>query len=42
MRLGQRAELDIDGTRYNLEINKIYPNVQASQFEIDLRFLGDS
>jgi len=42
VRTGQRAELDIDGTRYNLEIYKIYPNVQASQFEIDLRFLGDS
>ena len=42
VRTGQRAELDIDGTRYDLEIAKIYPNVQASQFEIDLRFLGDS
>ena len=42
VRTGQRAELDIDGTRYDLEISKIYPNVQASQFEIDLRFLGDS
>jgi len=42
VRTGQRAELDIDGTRYDLEIYKIYPNVQASQFEIDLRFLGNS
>ena len=42
VRTGQSAELDIDGTRYDLEIAKIYPNVQASQFEIDLRFLGDS
>ena len=36
--IGQRAELDIDGTRYELEISKVYPNVQASQFEVDLRF----
>ena len=42
VRTGQHAELDIDGTRYDLEIYKVYPNVQASQFEIDLRFLGDS
>ena len=42
VRTGQRAELDIDGARYDLEIYKVYPNVQASQFEIDLRFLGDS
>jgi len=42
VRTGQRADLDINGTRYDLEVNKIYPNVQASQFEIDLHFLGDA
>ncbi|MDX1516460.1 MAG: HlyD family efflux transporter periplasmic adaptor subunit [Woeseiaceae bacterium] len=40
--IGQRAELEHDGRRYELEIGKIYPNVQASQFRIDLRFLGDA
>jgi len=42
VRVGQRAELEINGTRYDLEISKVYPNVQASQFEIDLRFLGEA
>ena len=41
VRLGQQALLDIGGTEYRLEISKVYPEVQASQFEIDLRFLGD-
>ena len=40
VRIGQRAELEVDGKHYELEISKVYPNVQASQFEIDLRFVG--
>ena len=40
VRQGQQALLDIDGREHRLEISKIYPEVQASQFEIDLRFLG--
>ncbi len=39
VRVGQRAELEVSGIRYDLEISKVYPNVQASQFEIDLRFV---
>ncbi len=39
VRVGQRAELEVSGAHYDLEISKVYPNVQASQFEIDLRFL---
>jgi HlyD family secretion protein len=39
VRVGQRAELKVNGQRFDLEISKVYPNVQASQFEIDLRFL---
>ena len=39
VRVGQRAELEVSGTRYDLEISKVYPNVQSSQFEIDLRFV---
>ena len=42
VRIGQRAELEVSGKRYELEISKVYPNVQASQFEIDLRFLGEA
>lgn len=38
VRLGQLALLDINGRQYQLEVSKIYPEVQASQFEIDLRF----
>jgi HlyD family secretion protein len=41
VRLGQQALLDIDGREYRLEISKVYPEVQASQFEIDLRFSGE-
>jgi len=42
VRLGQNALLEINGREHRLEISKIYPEVQASQFEIDLRFLGDA
>ncbi len=42
VRVGQRAELEVSGKRYDLEISKVYPNVQASQFEVDLRFLGEA
>lgn len=35
---GQRAELEIGGTTYELEVSKVYPEVQAAQFEVDLRF----
>jgi HlyD family secretion protein len=42
VRVGQRAELKVNGQRFDLEISKVYPNVQASQFEIDLRFLGEA
>jgi HlyD family secretion protein len=38
VRIGQRAELEINGRRYDLEVSKVYPEVQASQFEVDLRF----
>ena len=41
VRVGQQAQLEIDGRNYRLEISKVYPEVQASQFEIDLRFLGE-
>lgn len=42
VRIGQRAQLEINGRDYLLEISKIYPEVQASQFEVDLRFLGET
>ena len=40
VRIGQQATLDVNGREYGLEISKVYPQVQASQFEIDLRFTG--
>ena len=42
VRLGQHALLEIDGRDYRLEVSKIYPEVQASQFEVDFRFIGDA
>lgn len=38
VRGGQLAQLEIDGRTFELEVSKIYPEVLASQFEIDLRF----
>jgi HlyD family secretion protein len=42
VRNGQMAQLEVDGRNYDLEISKIYPEVQASQFEVDLRFVGEA
>ncbi|MGI9202510.1 MAG: efflux RND transporter periplasmic adaptor subunit [Woeseiaceae bacterium] len=42
VRIGQRAQLEINSKNYLLEISKIYPEVQASQFEVDLRFVGEA
>ena len=38
VRVGQRALLTLDNRDYELEVSKIYPEVQASQFQVDLRF----
>lgn len=42
IRVGQQALLDIGGREHRLEISKVYPEVRASQFEVDLRFIGDA
>jgi len=42
VRVGQGALLEVDGRKYRLEVGKIYPEVQASQFEVDFRFIGDA
>lgn len=42
VRIGQQAQLEINGRDYRLEISKIYPEVQAAQFEVDLRFIGEA
>jgi HlyD family secretion protein len=42
VRVGQEALLEVDGRDYRLEVSKIYPEVQASQFEVDFRFIGDA
>jgi len=42
VRLGQSALLEIDGGDHKLEISKVYPEVEASQFEIDLKFVDQA
>ncbi len=42
VRVGQRALLETNGQSYDLEVSKVYPEVQAAQFEIDLNFVGGS
>jgi HlyD family secretion protein len=38
--VGQLAEVEIDGERYELEVAKEYPGVRDRQFQIDLAFVG--
>jgi HlyD family secretion protein len=38
--IGQLAEVDLDGKRYELAVVKEYPDVRDRQFEIDLAFAG--
>ncbi|WP_096086184.1 efflux RND transporter periplasmic adaptor subunit [Agaribacterium haliotis] len=38
--LGQRAEVEIHGHNYELELSKIYPEVRNNEFEVDLNFVG--
>jgi len=42
VRVGQGALLEVDGRKYRLEVSKIYPEVQASQFEVDFRFIANT
>jgi HlyD family secretion protein len=42
VRVGQQTLLKVNGREYRLEVSKIYPEVQASQFEVDFRFIGDA
>jgi len=42
VRVGQQALLEFNGRDYLLEVSKIYPEVQASQFEVDFGFMGDA
>ena len=42
VRNGQQAQLEVNGRDYRLEVSKIYPEVRASQFEVDFRFIGDA
>ncbi|MCZ6617361.1 MAG: HlyD family efflux transporter periplasmic adaptor subunit [Gammaproteobacteria bacterium] len=39
VRVGQRAALTLTGKDYQLEVTKVYSEVKAAQFEIDLRFV---
>jgi len=38
---GQEAEFDFGGKNYRLEINKIYTDVTAGSFQVDLYFIND-
>jgi len=38
---GQTGEVELSGTTYQLEIRKIYPEVQDGRFEMDMYFLND-
>jgi HlyD family secretion protein len=40
--IGQLAEVDLDGKRYELTVAKEYPDVRDRQFEIDLAFAGEA
>jgi HlyD family secretion protein len=42
VRTGQRADLEVGGKSYDLEVSKVYPEVQAAQFRVDLRFAGEA
>ncbi len=42
VRVGQQAFVDVNGSRYELEVSKIFPKVQASQFEVEFRFNDDA
>jgi HlyD family secretion protein len=39
---GLRGTFTIAGSSYELEINKIYPNVTGGRFEVDMIFTGDA
>ncbi len=39
--VGQEASFDYAGQSYNLEISKIYSNITAGAFEVDLQFAGE-
>jgi HlyD family secretion protein len=39
--IGQEAEFDYAGQNYQLEIDRIYSNVQAGAFEVDLHFVDE-
>jgi HlyD family secretion protein len=38
--VGQHATVPIDGTTWNLEVAKVYPQVRDRQFKVDLFFTG--
>jgi HlyD family secretion protein len=42
LRTGQLALFAANGDNFKLEVRKIYPEVRASQFEVDLRFIGNA
>ena len=41
VQINQTASVDWNGKTYRARITKIYPQVQNSQFQVDLQFIGD-
>ena len=41
VQIGQKAEAEVNGKRFQTRVTKIYPQVQNGQFQVDLQFLGD-
>ncbi|MES2444857.1 MAG: efflux RND transporter periplasmic adaptor subunit [Pseudomonadota bacterium] len=41
VQVGQKAQIEINGKRFNTKVSKIYPQVQNGQFQVDLLFVGD-
>jgi HlyD family secretion protein len=40
--VGQNASLETDGATYALTVAKVYPDVRERQFQVDLRFAGET
>lgn len=40
--IGQSASLEADGKTYALTVAKVYPDVRERQFQVDLRFTGET
>jgi HlyD family secretion protein len=42
LEIGLQGEFDLAGDHYRLKVTKIYPEVRAGRFEVDLEFTGEA